>query len=133
MREILFRGKRMKDCVWLYGHYTYSPKSNAHFIHIVDDEGYDYGCGVDPSTVGQYTGLLDRNGKRIFEGDVVITLHQRGDGFCTGEYGFVKFNTNDFCSGFYVMSKLDRISFADAIEVIGNVHDNPGLMVGVTE
>ena len=121
MREILFRGKRLDNgewiegSLWLYG-------EDARIDGALDFSEY-FWHKVDPATVGQYTGLIDKNGKRIFEGDV---LKKRGSGkerwlvsFCEGAFEVV----GPLCSG----SFRDDYS-ADNFEVVGNIHDNPELL-----
>lgn len=136
MRKILFRGKRRDGRGWVHGYYLECngpcilDKDEMFFGH----DGVDGLYNVDPSTVGQYTGLKDRNGVRIFEGDVFR---------CKEARGFVRFGTyasayssGDTHIGFYIEWIVDRMLRIDLafwtnqreIEVIGNIHDNPELI-----
>ena len=130
MREILFRGKTTLDNEWVIGAGVY--KSEGHTWIIADDvtKTENRGTGSDainPETVGQYTGLTDKNGKKIFEGDIV--LFPWGEKkevfsveFVEGEFEAIpkRKSTDIWCI---------RIgSYAPEFEVIGNIHDNPELL-----
>ena len=129
-REILFRGKRMDNGEWTYGYYC--PKPYSHFpceATIFPSETIDrdwHGERVDPDTVGQFIGLCDKNGVRIFEGDII----EYTDG-CNDWLGAVKYDGDDaqfvvrFIGG--DVESFDNLYSVDC-EVIGNVHDNPELL-----
>ncbi len=127
-REILFRGKRMDIGMWEYGNLSIRDESGKAKYYIGQNMlGYE----VLSETVGQYTGLTDKNGTKIFEGDI-IKWH---DEWIDCDFvGVVEF---DHCSvAFKIRVGKELVSFlnvdcADAIK-IGNIHDNPGL-VGDTE
>ena len=126
-REILFRGKRADNGEWVYG---YLIGNNVIVGEVVDfDDDYfntQFWYKVDPETVGQFTGLTDKNGIKIFDGDIVRYYDDSEDELTNG---VVIFNT-DFCS-FCVSMKghEDVILMAYwQYEVIGNIYDNKELL-----
>jgi uncharacterized phage protein (TIGR01671 family) len=137
MREILFRGKRWCHWEWKYGSYAYQEGAHKILLESGEDEyGVDH-YYVDHTTVGQFTGLTDKNGTKIFEGD--IGKYKQTDGakrngkpiICIGK---VVYNTKT--ASFAVDSKddigaknYDYFPIKD-FEVIGNIHDNPELLEG---
>ena len=128
MREILFRGKRIDNGEWAYGNFAFADIFTEHQHYIFQNKAFEH--AVDPSTVGQYTGLTDKNGKRIFEGDVCQT---KGIPLID-EKPFVAV-WNDYYSGFY-WENIDNPretdmftqTVAELTEIIGNIHDNPELL-----
>ena len=132
MREILFRGKRIFNSKWVEG-FMYSQHFPLEFRDDFYIRCYDTDYLVLPETVGQYTGLTDRNGKRIFEGD--ICKFKR---FNDVHIGKVVFNvtTASFIMwyqpivGAYGEKATQKmlLSVCDNIEVVGNIHDNPELL-----
>lgn len=126
MREILFRGKRVDNGEWVEGQYTceeYEPHLQK-VLHIdrIAIAGACVSVGVIPETVGQYTGLKDENGTRIFEGDI---CH-----FYGGEYYRGYWEANHVCEIKIHHECLWYIENAEHVEVIGNIHDNPELLKG---
>ena len=116
MREILFRGQRF-DGVWFEGYFFAKPILEKYFIIIGEDQYM-----VKPETVGQYTGLTDKNGLKIFEGDV-LTLDGE-DGFFVLE--FQEDTARFVMSGDSMVVDFDNF-WSYEVEVIGNINDNPEL------
>ena len=125
MREILFRGKIKESGEWVDG----------DLVRIKDGDKvgwYIYGKSeVIPETVGQFTGLTDKNGKRIFEGDIVdVEYDINYIGVAAERIGAFEVVYNDGC--FMKCNKRGLYHFipSDKCKVIGNVYDNPDLMMG---
>lgn len=155
MREILFRGKCADTGKWYEGQYIHSHKTTYCFeadydndkdddIHqIVFEKMTDWGLperhlqiDVIPETVGQYTGLKDKNDKKIFEGDI---LNVRSYDYNYEYSTKVFYNSHTLCVDVYGQDyDYTAIGFADdiwddencEIEIIGNIHDNPELLKG---
>ena len=128
MREILFRGKHTKTGKWAYGLLWHHTEVSASSL-IYSDE-LDTKVWVHSETVGQCTGLTDKNGKKIFEGDIVKSddvahndeVQVRGEIFQVSmQKGCWVIVANDTAWDFLC-------SNAKTCEVIGNIHDNPELL-----
>lgn len=174
MRKILFRGKRKDKGEWVEGFYV--ERDNASWIYPAGNQMISRSLArelrpmhsakstqkimrevfpVDPATVGQYTGLQDKNGKRIFEGDVfkfpdeVFESFETSCGteynswdienygvvaFCefSGRFDFVqyRFNQSSVDADLHENHDMEFHDFVCELEVIGNIHDNPELMDG---
>ena len=153
MREILFRGKYSKKSPdWIEGSFHRDEDTNICEIayRYYKKEGetkagiWVYGV-VDPETVGQYTGLKDKNGKKIFEGDIVRATIERSDGCqsprtengvigydCIGMIGLILYkdkNGENVWSDFFNELSMSGLIEDYYFEVIGNIYDNPELEV----
>ena len=128
MREVLFGGKSIKNGQWVYGNGVDLNWSDVYILVKEYDGTVGY-CGVDevevePSTVGQYTGLTDKNGTKIFEGDIangMNCLHPDRN----------KFRVSFTDGGFYLVDEDDvpwHIDNINGVVVIGNIYDNPELV-----
>jgi uncharacterized phage protein (TIGR01671 family) len=129
MREIKFRGKRVDNGEWAYGDLV-QPQSAKYketkWIRITDNAVYGDKYKVDPKSVGQYTGLGDKNGKEIYEGDIVDhfglnikqeVIHKDGAFGYNHEYkSFISYAENSW------FDWKNRKS--DEIEVIGNIYED---------
>ncbi|MBR2927534.1 MAG: hypothetical protein IKC24_00045 [Oscillospiraceae bacterium] len=130
MREILFRGKRTDNGEWVEGFYVGDTGDGCHEICDINS-GTGHRVEVDPDTVGECSGVPDKNGKRIFEGDILLLDDLKG---------FVNYGTGCFCVRMQHPDYLCRNNPAidivlneyPGLEVIGNIHDNPELLKGGT-
>ena len=148
MRDILFRGKRLDNGEGVYGFYCHVPRGrldrDEHLIQTVKKSGKMgmLHC-VDPSTVGQYTGLKDKNGKRIWEGDIIRSHYAN-----TRKNDFVEqvvFHNGRFCSLYKITGPgngkiwanlpdgvqhlpKDKTPYMEWCEARGNIHDNSELL-----
>ena len=126
MREILFRGKSRDNGKWYEG--DLGTVAHKRFI----DNG-KHNERVIPETVGQYTGLTDKNGKKIFEGDIVSTDIKRPYLIVEFRDGCFMFNCNDGGEDYYdIMLPICKEAHTEYEygEIIGNIHDNPELLKG---
>lgn len=142
MREILFKAKRLDNGEWVEGYYLKCPHQYSGFLadHISvskydeEESSIEHIYPIDPETVGQFTGLTDKNGQKIWENDIIdakdswwnaygpaghsspIILVEWSDYFC----GYEPFANYDCDCGVYICP--------DEVKVIGNIFDNPELL-----
>lgn len=144
MREILFRGKSVNDGNWVQGSLvvtTIEPSADNPIKHYhIEDmtigvfpNGFQSGLSetVDPETVGQFTGLTDKNGKKIFEGDIV-RHYNNGCDVSAFEVGAIRWNEKYACFERTSLPGTVRVHDECRYEVIGNIYDNPEILANNT-
>lgn len=136
-REIIFRGKRIDTGEWVYGWYCKEsfgrwPLKDCIIPAQQAEEGWIQHIKIDPDTVGQFTGMTDKNGVKIFEGDILRTKYGR---LCVVEW----FESNLFlCFDLKPISAAENLHkhapdkfdlwYKENLEVISNIHDTPELL-----
>ena len=154
MREIIFRGKRIDNGEWVVG-FLVPITVNCYDkgYEIIEKDGIEYDeldyyhpsfCSdrVIPETVGQYTGLTDKNGTKIFEGDIFL-IDDEYHAVVIFEDGCFRLQVHGLCGtyteggycedgGGYGIIECDPIDwfFVHDMKIIGNIHDNPELLKG---
>ena len=138
-RVIKFRGKRVDNGEWVYGFVVVNKDGT---IYIKDtDYNVNNGridiipCQVDPSTVGQFTGLLDKDGKEIYEGDVIIAANGANHTILYGKWRYPSHIDTDDLVDHGIGFNIGGIEpFGECVigggslyQIIGNIHDNPEL------
>lgn len=122
MREILFRAKRKLDDKWIYGNIEIEPRRTM--MHYYNEEAVWVETGVFLETVGQYTGLQDKNGKKIFEGDICKHI---SDYSGNTVISVVTYTDGHFLA---LVNEHSGFELSEKLEVIGNIYDNPELLKG---
>lgn len=140
MPEILFRGKTLDDPEWVYGYYVRQYEAHMIYFKEIDENGFIH-RHIYPETIGQYTGLRDRNGRKIFEGDILKLTDETNNAECivrvefgnpNGEYNwgfqFVRISGDEMSTD--VLLWIDSEDTGAFTEVIGNIYDDPELLEG---
>lgn len=153
MREILFRGKNKEKNSWAYGNLYIKINGDAEILRYCNEGKFEYhSCGVVRNTVGQYTGLIDKNGEKIFEHDIIsahlddlfpenetrliVVWHDCGFFGINPRYlDYTQYNIDLITMITSQQSELKDVlfdslenQFVKKFEVIGNIYDNTDLL-----
>ena len=127
MMEILFRGKRATNGDWVYGDFVHGNerKSLRDSIFVYDSETQSFNdYEINPSTLGQYTGLTDKNGKKVFEGDIIRKTNKGRH----PEIFIANIRTCFYTNEEVYYGPFDHFTESCEYEIIGNITDNPELL-----
>ncbi len=122
-----YRGKTTKGSKWVYGSFVFSAEWYKGAIYQNELVGAFYQLvkyDVDPDTAGQYSGIPDKKGAKIYQGDVVLVFENDGKYYKR----LVIFDDENACFCFRCTDALFARQFADEYLVVGNIYDNPELI-----
>ena len=145
MREILFRAKRIDNGEWIEGGFyleeSHDLKADSMYIIVGTLDCVGCACKVIPETIGQYIGLADKNGKKIFEGDIVkctdalngiefmaVVLFGNPNGEYNWGFQLKKISGDDANTDILLWAEMEESGAY--IEALGNIFDNPELLGG---
>lgn len=133
MREIMFRGKIVDSVEWIHGIAFPHDRGRCSILYQFPMDGAIEGREVDPDTVGQFTGLYDKDGARIYEGDILQA--RLDDSFPDSVTTCVVEWHTDPHIGWFIRQagracKHDPLDKFDGKywEIVGNIHDNPDML-----
>ena len=132
MRKIKFRGKSIDGKEWLYGDLV-SSLDEKRFSILENDKGSNDICEVDPETIGQFTGLMDKNGNEIYEGDIVEWEKDNRKYVVKFWEGMLYASVEEYNEGILGGFPLHVFTQGDEgyrCEIVGNIHDNTELLKG---
>ena len=129
MRTIKFRGKSILTDEWFYGDLVYSADRKRTTILVNNKDSYDE-CEVAPDTIGQFIGLYDRNGKEIYEGDILHRDDNNRLYAVTFESGMFYASVEECNEGFFGGFLLRTITEDGKCKIVGNIFDNSELLKG---
>lgn len=115
-REIIFRGKSLSNNSWEIGFYFVS--NGDHFIQWAVGNSPETWCKIDPETIGQFTGLTDKNGNKIFEGDIIA--HENGKWSTEVIFKDSAWRVNPNGQSYELLSNRASVTFIN-----GNVYETP--------
>jgi uncharacterized phage protein (TIGR01671 family) len=138
MRDILFKGKETNKDKWAYGVPIKATSIDESEMLMIENvfECEEYvcrGCNftpVIPESISEFTGLTDKNGKKIFEEDIVKIYLYEPKGLANYEIGCIKYDDTKARFVFCTEEGKYGIDNSNVFEVIGNIHDNPELLKG---
>lgn len=130
MREIKYRGKRVDNGEWVYGYYSKSTPifegvGHSYITPICENGSIDMYRKVNPNTVGEYAGLKDKNGKEIYEGDI---LHNEEEDSISTINWYDLVAQFVACTSPYEEDRHLELYLSDGCVVVGNIYENPELL-----